>query len=196
MASSDIAGTAIRLAIDTTAQTVAIEKETEKLRQSLAANLQLIDGFEASVPRADALRAQLREKEALIARKRADLISLQATLIGALTTKRPQESVSPESLKALPIVMNRVQQFVCKVTEDAAEQQAVRVPITALLGIADALRKLYDALVSTGRLQETDAERERRNAGYAASREEVIALLREIAAKAKAVPAEPKPEPT
>jgi hypothetical protein len=190
MASSDIAGTAIRLALETTAQTLAIEKETESLRQSLAANLQLIGDFEASVPRADALRAQLREKEALIAQKRSDLISLQAALIGVLKNQPPQQEISPDALKPIPIAMNRVQQFVYHLTESAIEQQAVGVPITAVLGVAAAFHRLYDVLVSTGRIQETEGEKERRNAGYAGSREEVIALLRQLAATAKAAPVE------
>jgi phytoene dehydrogenase-like protein len=194
MASSDLAGTAIRLALDATAQTLVIEQETAKLRESLAANAQLIDDFDASVPRADALRAQLREKEALIAQKRSDLIALQGALIGALRTQPTQAPISPESLKTIPVIMNRVQQYFYHMTEAAIEQQAVGIPITAVLGIADALRKLYDVLVSTGKIQETESEKEQRNATFTASREEVITLLRQIAAQAKAVPTEPKAE--
>jgi hypothetical protein len=197
---SDVASVAIRTALDATSQTVAIEEGSAKIRANLSANQSLLSDFDASLPRSLSLRASLQEKQELIAQKRSDLISLQSALIKTLRTQ--SEPLSPDSLKAIPIVMSRVQHFVYHLTEGAIEQKALAVPIAAVFGVTDALGKLYDVLVETRKLPETAAEREERVGKYNEVKQEVRALLQKISAREKAAkeaeeaakPEEPKVE--
>jgi hypothetical protein len=138
----------------------------------------------------------LHEKEAEIAEKRSDLIALQSALIKAVQNPKSQNLPNPESLKAIPIVMSRVQNFVYHLSEGAIDQGILTVPINAVLGVTDAIGKLYDVLVDTGKLQETPEQKNERIAKYTERRQEVIAVLQRAVAQAKArkaAAAEPDP---
>jgi hypothetical protein len=189
---NDLAGTAIHLAIERTNQAVSVEKENERLREKLAKNLQLIGDFELSLPRTQLLEAQLRAKEAELEQKRRDLARLQTSLIRALKAQAGKEPEVP-SLKPIPIVMNRVQQFVYQLTEAAAEKGALAVPIISILSVTQSLTKLYDTLAETGNLTETPEEKTARLQSYMSAQKEVLALLQATVAAAKAKTAQEAP---
>jgi hypothetical protein len=191
---SDLASSAIQLAVDTASQADSVEKENEKLRKKLDKNLRLIAEFELALPRTQSLQAQLRTKAAEIEQKRRGLAGLQAALIQALKTQAQNEPEVP-SLKPIPIVMNRVQDFVYELTEAAAEKNALAVPIVSILAVAQSLSKLYDTLVETGNLTETPDEKAARMQNYLVAQKEILALLQATVAAAKAKHTEAPPPP-
>jgi hypothetical protein len=97
-----------------------------------------------------------------------------------------QDRVLSDSLKAIPIVMNHAQQFMSHLTKEAVKQKALGFRITAIFGVAKALRDFYDVLVETSQLSETAEEKEERVSNYTASRQEALLLQQKIAAQTKA----------
>jgi hypothetical protein len=148
---------ALRLAIETTAQTLAVEQENQELRGQLQKNLELIESFDAVLPRSQALQQRLREKKAELESKQSELVGLQSAIISVL--KNPPQSRQSESLAVVPIVLNKVQKDITALTDAAVAGKTISVPILSLFKVSEGLNKLYGTLVEEGVIPETPEEK-------------------------------------
>lgn len=175
----ELGSAAIKLAVETIQNAIAIEQENKNLKDQLSSNLKIMDDFEAVIPRAKALQQELKEKKDIIEQKRQELVELQKSVITALIQK-PEVGSPPEtSLDAIPIVMNRVQRFITDLSDAAVEKKTLAVSILSLVKVNEALDRLYDAAVDSQVIKETKEEREIRIKTNANSNQEIINKVRE-----------------
>jgi hypothetical protein len=175
---------ALRLAVDTTAQTIAVEQENQEIRAQLQKNLELIESFDAVLPRSQALQQQLREKKAELESKQSELIGLQSAIISFL--KNPPQSQQSESLAVVPIVLNKVQKDITALTDAAVAGKTIAVPILSLYKVSEGLNRLYETLVEQGIIPETPEEKQQRIQGFISAQREVLGRLKAIAQAAQA----------
>jgi hypothetical protein len=133
-------------------------------------------------PRAGALEQQLRDKEAELAQKRSELISVQAAIIATLKAQGESPPPAPAPLlEVIPLVMDKVQKSVMTLTEAAIEQKMISIPILSLFKVSEGLHRLYDALAKNGDIEETDDEKHERLHKFVTSQKEILNQLKAIA---------------
>lgn len=202
MSSSDVGAAALQLAVETTLNVSAIEKENERLRGELQKNLEKLRDVDTAVAHTQALQETLKAKEAELEQKRKDLIEIQSAIIGTLKAQAQEAPAAPQpSMESIPVVMNRVQKFVTDLTESAVDQKSIAIPVFSLFKVTDMLSKLYDAVVEAKIIEETDEERRQRSDAYAAAQQEILSELKQIIERAQQqaqtqeeAGAEPEPE--
>ncbi|OHT11260.1 hypothetical protein TRFO_19355 [Tritrichomonas foetus] len=177
---ADLSVAAINLAIETTSNALAVEQENNKLREQLHKNQQLLGDFDVAAPRAQLLQKQLKEKEALLEEKRKELVDVQASIISTLKNQSQTQEPKQQSLESIPIVMNHVQKYITDLTETAVDEKTIAVPVLSLFKVTNALNKLFDTLVSSNIIDETDEEKEVRIRGFIESQQGILNKLREI----------------
>jgi hypothetical protein len=177
----------MQLAIETSSQAAAVEEENKELRAQLQKNLELVEHFDLASPRAQALQRQLRDKEAELAQKRSELISVQAAIIATLKTQGESAPPAPApSLEVIPLVMGKVQKSVTTLTEEAIDQRTISIPILSLFKVSESLHRLYDALAEKGVIEETDDEKRERIQKFVTSQKAILVGLKAIAESAQA----------
>jgi dsDNA-binding SOS-regulon protein len=183
---------ALRLAIETTAQALAVEEDNKGLRAQLQKNLELLENFDAVVPRAQQLQQQLRQKKAELEAKQAELISLQSAIIS--TIKNPPSSPSEQAgtLEVIPVVMGKVQKDITALTDVAVAQKTINVPILSLYKVSEGLHKLYDTLVDQKVIEESQEEKQERLQRYLTAQREVLLGLKALSQQAAAAPPAPR----
>jgi hypothetical protein len=178
---------AIQLAVETSSQAAAVEEENKELRAQLQKNLEVIENFDVASPRARALEQQLRDKEAELAQKRSELITVQAAIIATLKAQGESPPPAPAtSLDVIPLVMGKVQKSVTTLTEAAIDQKTISIPILSLFKVSEGLHRLYDALAEKGVIEETDDEKRNRIHKFVSSQKEILTRLKAIAERGQA----------
>jgi hypothetical protein len=177
---------AIQLAVETTAQAVQIEQETEDLRAHLKDNSSILTSFDAALPRALRLQQELRDKQAEYEQKCKDLVAVQGELIESL--KRGPQTSAPDSdaLQAIPIVIGSLQKHLFNLTEGAINANSPTVPVLAVAQIADRLHKLFDSITEKGIVEETEEEKKARLSEFATAYRAILIKLRELVEKSQA----------
>jgi dsDNA-binding SOS-regulon protein len=183
---------ALRLAIETTAQALAVEEENKGLRAQLQKNLELLDNFDAVVPRAQQLQQQLRQKKAEVEAKQAELIGLQSAIIATIKNPPAPPAGQSETLAVIPVVMGKVQKDITSLTDAAVSEKSITVPILSLYKVSDGLHKLYETLVDQKVIEEGQEEKQERLQRYLTAQREVLLGLKTLAQQASAPPPAPR----
>lgn len=171
---------ALQFAIQTTLNAKKLEQENETLKQKLAENEKLLSEFDDARIRAKSLKTQLKEKEQKLEKKREELIQIQNAIIDTLQSPAVQQPDPTEALAPIPIVMNRIQELIMSLTEQAADEKTTQIPVTSIFKTSEKLNQLYDALVEQDIIHETPEERDERIRKYTSAQQEIITHLQEI----------------
>jgi hypothetical protein len=178
---------ALHLAVETTSQSLSVEKENEELRSQLRKNSALIEQFETVSTRTQQLQDQLRQKKAELESKQNELIGVQSAIISIL--KNPQShSPQSDSLAIVPAVLSKVQSDITELTDAAVAANTIAVPVLSLFKVSERLHQLYNLLVDKDVISETPEEKQERLQRYLVGQTEILSKLKAIAQKV----AEPK----
>ena len=182
---AQLSSAAINLAIETTMNALSVEKENGKIRDQLKENQQILNDFDAAIPRARNLQNKLKEKEALIEQKRKELVELQTSIIATMLKQDQQPQQQEMTAEFIPTVMNQVQKLINDITESAVDQKTLAVPILSLFKVSSAINKLYDTLASSNVIDETNEEKEARIRDFISTQQNILLKLRAIAEGAR-----------
>lgn len=182
---SDLVQNALKYAIETSINSSKLEEENKVLREQLKKNEELLNDFEEAVPRAKSLQQELKDKEAKLEKKRQELIEIQDAIISTLNNQNQTESATPQkSLAPIPMVMNRVQEVIMALTENAVDNRTTSIPIMSLFKVCDELNQLYDVLVEKGIIEEDEEERNTRMEQFIVAQQQILEELKKMLSNA------------
>lgn len=176
---SEILNKCANIAIESTLNMQSEQKTIQLIEQSLKENSNIIDEFEANKPSVDSVISENREKDEQIKKKREELLKLQQAYIRIKSLKKKEDSQEVKSWEPIPIVVNRAQDLIMKLSETAINENSIGVPILSIFKVNDAINTLYDISVEEGFIQETDDEKQIRLEEYAAKQKHVLDILNE-----------------
>jgi hypothetical protein len=181
---------ALHIAIETTSQSLIVEKENEELRAQLQKNLALIEQFETVATRTQQLQDQLRQKKAELESKQNELVGVQSALISILKNP-PSRSSQSDSLAVIPVVLGKVQKDITGLTDAAIAANTIAIPVLSLFKVSEGFNQLFDTLVTENIISETPEEKQERLQRHFTSQKEILAKLKALAQAAGSRP-EPK----
>jgi hypothetical protein len=174
---------ALRLAVETTSQSLSVEKENEELRGELRKNSALIEQFETVSTRTQQLQDQLRQKKSELESKQNELIGVQSAIISILKNPR-SHSPQSDSLAIVPAVLGKVQSDITELTDAAVAANTIAVPVLSLFKVSERLHQLYNLLIDKDVISETPEEKQERLQRYLVGQTEILSKLKAIAQRA------------
>lgn len=175
---SDLVIKSASLAIEQTREAQNIEKTIQLIEKSLKENSSIIDEFETNTPTVKSVISENKQKDEIIKKKREELLQLQNALIKIKTLRKKDDKDTLESWEPVPIVVNRIQDLVMKLSETAINDKTVAIPILSIFKVNDALNTLFDISSSEGFINETEEEKQKRLEDYANKQKHILEILK------------------
>ena len=149
------------------------EKEIEALYKQLQENENLENELSEVLPSTKERMKEMNEKDAIIREKQKQLIELQNFLLSTKTTKKEMQSLEP-----VPIITNRIQDLVCKLSEQAIDEKTTAVPILSILKVYNALNELYKQCADFGYINESKEMIEKRAREFENAQQSIVDKLK------------------
>lgn len=178
MSNQDLLAKVIQFSIEKANETKRLEEENQKIEASIEETNEILSQLDDSKETGKQLKAELAKSEEDVKRKQKELIELQNSLVALLKNQQPKDT-KHSSLEPIPIVINRIQDFIMKLTETAIDEKTIAVPILSIFKVNDGINSLYDLCVQKDMINETPEERTQRMTQYAQRQQAVIEKLKE-----------------
>ena len=152
----------------------------DELIKKFAERKQLLTDFETANISATASQDILFKKQKELKEKELQLAKIQQSIIQILQMQKKEQKIVEEnkdSLEAIPSVVSSIQKFLTKITEAAAAQHSISIPILTLLQVIESLSHLFDLLVEQGVIEETKEEKEARNNHFLENQHRILNKL-------------------
>ena len=132
------------------------DRQIEQLYASLIENETLEDELADLLPQSNAHKTILKEKDNIIQEKQKQLIELQSLLIQKMKSKSVKKTEETHSFEPIPIVTNKIQFLLSKLSEQSIDEKRTEVPIKSILKVILALDQLYQQCIDYKFINETE----------------------------------------
>ena len=175
---SDLLSKAVQIAIQQTVEKNKTENQIEQLYSALNENQELENEISDVLPSTHSRILINEEKDAIIEEKQKQLIDLQ-NLFLRMKSKKEDSKNRIESWEPVPIVINRVQDLIAKLSEQSIEEKTSEIPILSILKVNTAINQLYDQCVQYGYINESPEMKKQRITEFAQMQKNILDNLNE-----------------
>ena len=142
-------------AVSATLEAQLIDERNRIHKEDMKNNLESLNELDIALPEIRELQRELANKKRELAERQQNLIKLQQCLLHVLNkSEEPGQTDYGAAVDALTCAQERM----FEITEKAAEERQTRLPLSVIVGLADAWNDLFDRLVGDGVIAETGEE--------------------------------------